>query len=420
MGIRKNIAIQTLTQTLGRGLGFLFSLIVARKLGAGQFGVFSFTLSLGTLFSILMDLGLDPLIVKWTARQQDALVASVFRLRLAASLGIFALIIIVAALVPDLSFWTLALIGLYFVLQINLQTHVSCFQGIERMEWETGAITLQKTSAILLALGLLWFLPIPQMGALGLALSVAAGLGLARWFSDRLAISALEWPARGQQWFPSRDHLRLIFRESLPLAVVLVAWSVYFKIDVILLKAFVSDAEIGYYSSAYKILEGLTIFPSILLVAIFPALSRRSVQDEPRARGLLGQAFFLLAPAALLIWFVASRWSPLLIEIVYGSAYAPASPLLNILALALLALFPGYLFTKSLLAYDRNALYAGITVAAALLNIGLNLYLIPRLGAAGSAWATVVTESLVTLSCGISVFVILSRKRTDRAAFASP
>ncbi|RJP82236.1 MAG: flippase [Candidatus Zixiibacteriota bacterium] len=416
MGIRRNLALQSLTHTLSRGMGFLFFLVLARLLGAEHFGRFSFALGVGALLSIFMEFGLEPLIIKWTARGRHTLVAAAVRLRLISSAGILVLLLAALPFVPRADTLLLALMGLFFALQTLMQTHSFAFQGMEKMEWELGVSGLQKAGAIALALLLVTLRPAPEMGALSLVVSALAGLAAARWIVRRRRLAVLDFPLPGKSWTIPGADLKAVLRESLPLVVMAVGWSIYFKIDVVLLKLFVEDRDIGLYSSAYKLLEGMTIFPSILLAAIFPALSRRAVADPARARRLFRQALILLLPAAALLALALRQWGGRLILALFGPDYLEAAPLLAILALALLALFPGYLVTKSLLAYDRNLLFAGITLAAAGLNVGLNLVLIPRLGAAGAAWATVATESFVTLACGIAVQVIQTSNRTSVTA----
>ena len=87
----------------------------------------------------------------------------------------------------------------------------------------------------------------------------------------------------------------------------------------------------------------------------------------------------------------------------FPQEFQGSGEVLKILALAIPIIFWGYLMTQSLVALDRNRVYLTITAFAVLLNVLLNYWLIPEYGAEGAAIATVITESLIPLSCFLMV-----------------
>lgn len=92
-------------------------------------------------------------------------------------------------------------------------------------------------------------------------------------------------------------------------------------------------------------------------------------------------------------------WAVSLVPVVFVSAYAPAQAPLHVLLMAVPLEYVNYLLTQSLLAAGHERLYAIGAAACAALNVGVNLLAIPRWGAAGAAWATVMTESALLLVC---------------------
>ena len=84
--------------------------------------------------------------------------------------------------------------------------------------------------------------------------------------------------------------------EALPLWLATLFSLLYFKGDVVILKAFAGNAEVGAYSAAYKIFEGLMIVPSVVLAATFPPLAR--AKGDPRAPAPLGGRAGRAAPGA--------------------------------------------------------------------------------------------------------------------------
>ncbi|MCX6639930.1 MAG: flippase [bacterium] len=397
MAVRKNLKIQALTQTISRGLGFLFFLVAARRLGAEQFGILSFALSLGAIISIPMDSGLDPLLTKWTARGEFNLAQAALKIRLLLSTGILMIFTFVAGWIAPQDILLLGSIGFYYAALINIQSHTSYFRGLNKMHLETWVFSIQKLLAILFILVLLH--PNSQAATAGILLAAS---GVCAFMVCRLivGIHKLEFMSFTSAYRSEiGSHFRSIFKEALPLILVLIGWNLYFKVDVILLKAFVSDDQIGYYSTAYKLLEGINIFPSIFLAALFPALAKQSITNPLQARKLFRKALWILVPTSIVILTIVELSCPLIIETLFGSEFTASISLLRVLVISILAIFPGYLVTQTLIAYDKNLLYAGIALACAGLNVVLNLLMIPPLGALGAAWATVITEVCVTLAC---------------------
>jgi O-antigen/teichoic acid export membrane protein len=91
--------------------------------------------------------------------------------------------------------------------------------------------------------------------------------------------------------------------------------------------------------------------------------------------------------------------APWLVEIAYGDRYAAAIPALRILLVTFPLFSLNYGLTHHLLGWNGQRTYLVICAAALMVNIGLNAWLIPRMAAAGAAWATFGTEVFLTMAC---------------------
>ena len=91
-----------------------------------------------------------------------------------------------------------------------------------------------------------------------------------------------------------RQLWRAAAGEALPLWLATLFSLLYFKGDVVILKAFAGNAEVGAYSAAYKIFEGLMIVPSVVLAATFPPLARAKGDPERQRRWEVALAALLL------------------------------------------------------------------------------------------------------------------------------
>jgi O-antigen/teichoic acid export membrane protein len=116
--------------------------------------------------------------------------------------------------------------------------------------------------------------------------------------------------------------------------------------------------------------------------------------------------FYILKLISLSIFFpiviipIGWLFSEEIIRLCYGVDFTSASPLLNLLLISILFMAPNLILTQATLAIDREYFYAKITCLAALINISLNLYLIPSMGAKGAAIGTIATEGIVVILIG--------------------
>jgi O-antigen/teichoic acid export membrane protein len=164
------------------------------------------------------------------------------------------------------------------------------------------------------------------------------------------------------------------------------------RLDQLLLAHLVGPRELGWYASAWKFLEQVTILATMANGILLPALSRRS-QAETRA--LLQSIYFATLVASLLAAAVLGGAAGLIVDTAYGPAFGPAGEVLAILALAI----PGItLSLTGTLYYSLTGADAQLMLrAAAGLAIALaaSLLLIPRYGAVGAAWAVVISQTLL-------------------------
>ncbi|MEM9567719.1 MAG: polysaccharide biosynthesis C-terminal domain-containing protein, partial [Cyanobacteria bacterium P01_E01_bin.34] len=179
---------------------------------------------------------------------------------------------------------------------------------------------------------------------------------------------------------------------------------IYFRIDTIMLGFLRGLDVVAPYNVAYRLIEGLIYFPSILMIAFFPRLARIE-QFRATFRRLLASLSAMGIALSLAVYLTAGVF----ISQFYGVEWLQAAPLLKVLALSLFPICLGHLGTQALIALDRQHVYFVTSCVAVLANIVLNFGLIPIYGALGAAWATVITESCVVLMCFYPIWFKMAR-----------
>jgi len=401
-----NVIVKALSVPVEKACRLVLMVVAAPILGAAAFGSYQFAFAATAMLALCTDLGMGVWTTRALARDRTRaplIVATALRLRLLASLPYLAAVALAAALAgPGDTRRALALLGLAALVNAFVDYLLAIFRGFERLADEAhlnvaralfimlgglGALALRRTVASLCA-GL--FVGMLAVGGYGLRL-IRRGYGL--------DVCAGRF---------DRELWRSAAGEALPLWLATLFSLLYFKGDVVVLKVFASDAEIGAYSAAYKIFEGLMIVPSVVLAATFPPLARAKNDPERQHRweaALVALLLVLGTGVAAAVYATSDR----LIRLVYGAGFVRAAPSLRVLAVALPILFLNFGLTHFLIARDlerRNLLFAALMLVV---NVAANLMLVPRLLGPGAAWATLLTEVALTICCAIA----LSLRRAD-------
>jgi O-antigen/teichoic acid export membrane protein len=372
---------------LERGLRFTTSLLlgfwVARHLGLTDFGRLSYVLVSLSMLSTLSELGLEQVLrrcfLQDPARRADYLGAAFF-LRLAAGLlcavllgsglllGAFprgeALLLVVAMpllLQP-------ALFAPDAWLQAQLQARVSV--GIQAVSLLVGAAL--RVVLILLGAQVVWF-----VGIAGVEMLVA-GAGF--------YLQMRGWGGRLR--FPTVALARDLLVQALPLLLASVATILYMRIDVMMLRAMRGVEAVGLYSAGIRFSEVWFFLPGILASSLLPGLLTARAKDPGSYAGALQRFFDLNVLCGVGIAVPTSLVAPWLVGFAYGAAFAAASSVTIVHVWTLVFIFLGVARGQFLVNEGLGWFYVFSNAGGALVNVVLNLLLIPRLGAAGAAFGT--------------------------------
>jgi O-antigen/teichoic acid export membrane protein len=156
---------------------------------------------------------------------------------------------------------------------------------------------------------------------------------------------------------------------------------------------FQGDAQVGWYSAAYRLLEGLYLFPKIIANVLYPAFSRTNT-DRAAVSRLYQRALryvFLIAFPLIAVGVVAAEDVTLLI---FGDQYLNAVGALQILLLGVMFVFMHEVLFVLLAAVNRQRISLAFAGLALAVNVSLNLVLIPRIGHIGAATAMAIAEGV--------------------------
>jgi O-antigen/teichoic acid export membrane protein len=379
------------------GLLFVLFIVAGRTLGDVEFGKFSFALALGTIFETLMDFGFHQVTIRAVARDKSRaldLLRHTLGLKLIWATGALAALVVTATLLrPETDVRAACyLLGGSLVLRSYMLTIRGVLQGLERFAWDSVVVVADR--AILLAFGLV---ALASGGGLhGLAIAFVAARAVALGVSAWLTHAQLG--GLGVRFDPAVwSELQTT---ALPIGFFLVVLNVYAYIDGVMLGVMRTDVETGLYTAAYRAYEGLSYPASAIAAVLTPRLSDLFRTDRARHRRVAILGLAGAAGLAIIISTVACVLASPLMTGIFGSEFAPAAAPFRILSLGLTFVFAIWVMHAIALSVDRERLLLKTAIAGLVVNVALNLYVIPRMGASGAALATVAGElvSLVVIA----------------------
>jgi O-antigen/teichoic acid export membrane protein len=365
-------------------------LVLANSLGDDGYGRYTTLIAFSALVSVVADLGFNPLYTREAARSPSQLghylgTLMLLKILLAgAALGILALALVFGAGLASLIGPGAAL--LVATAYANLLRNT--FYAVGRAEFD--AIAIIGEIAIQAALIL--------YGA-----HVHASVSYFVWaytasflFTSVYSLAVIHIFRLGRvQLILDFSLVKRWLPLALPFAFTFFLTNLYFRADVPILQHYRPFAEIGWYQLAYKPFEALQFIPLAVQAVVYPLLGVYLVSDPARLR-LAYQRFFKVL--VLLGWPLTVGTFVLVHPIARRlSLFVQSEPSLRILAFGIVFLFANSAFYAMLNATNRQGLNAWATGLAAVINIALNLVLIPFYGYLAASAVTVITEAAL---CG--------------------
>jgi len=300
-----------------------------------------------------------------------------------------------ATLVGEPELGSLLAIGVFFVAFHTLELFARAgLQGFEAIKPASALIAIEGSSRLVFAVGFV-VLGYGIVGALvGYVLSygITAAIGLGYLYTRfyKTAPSAeIETGIR-----------KRIAEYTAPLTLTSTANVLDKKIDTILVGALAGPVAVAYYSVGKQVIRFIKTPIAALGFTLSPTYEAQKskgnsdtsarIYEEALTHGLL-----LYIPAAAGLILVAEP----VVELIFGQEYLGAVVVLQVLAIYVVLLSMMELTSNGLDFLGRARERAVIKGISAVLNVALNILLIPVFGAVGAAFATVMTFLLYTIAC---------------------
>jgi len=193
-----------------------------------------------------------------------------------------------------------------------------------------------------------------------------------------------------REW--SLSDLAALFRKILPLGISLLMVILYHSVDIIMLSKMSGTEAVGIYGAAYRFVYILPTLSAMLLASVFPLLVRYRRDDRDQFRLIFQKCFDYTAIVAVFTFLVLLFASEAIIFILFGEAFLRSVPVLQILGGGVALMLFSSLMGPCFIVVDKQDKAMILAILGVVINVTLNLIMIPRLSYIGAAAATVITE----------------------------
>lgn len=381
-------------------------IVIARLPGIGtaEFGQLTYGFSLATLFVMLSQFGLAPLVIRNIAADASLLPGyanSVLSLRIALSLaGAAAMALYLASIgMETQGLQVCCIIALALSIGAFSTDIQALFQGREKMHLELLGIVTENLLLLLMGLAAYFFQP----NIVKVAFIFLISKSVALLFNYSLC---------GRLLLRLRPHLNFrewkeMLKEAAPFAITSILAAGVVQIDTVLMRELIpgdSEAAVGMYQAAVRLFLIPMLLPEIILKVFLPQLSRMHGLFGSGLVRDLGRVNNVLLTLGLLIGIVTLFRGQDLIRAIYGEAYAGAGPILQILGISIIMRFGA---AYSLYFTIRNRIWFRVYSALlALVTLVIaDWVLIPKYGPIGAAYASVIAHAVYWVPYLIAIFM---------------
>ncbi len=387
---------------------------VQNAVGAAEYGIYIDIFNLAYIFNILLDIGISNFNTRNIA-QHPQLISKHLPNILGMKLLLLGLYLIVTFTVGLLSgyesreFLLLCFLSLNQFLNSLILYLRSNFEGLLLFKWDSLLSVLDRVMMIVICGALLWTPNHPDFTieyfvyAQTIAYVVSVLVAL--------LLLARKVGLRGLRFRPAFSLA--IVKQSLPFALLVLLMASYNRIDPLLLKRLspegLGNLQAGIYAGAFRLLDALTMIAYLISVPLLPIFARltkswRSSDDASRQDAqseievTSRQMFSLVFVFSLTAAVTLSGMGKELMDLLYDDYVADYSSVFRILIYGIIPICVTYVFGTLLTAngsLKQLNILASITLVV---NVLVNLLLIPSLGAVGSAWASLTAQSFMALT----------------------
>ncbi len=370
-------------------LSFVIGMISARYLGPSNFGVINYAAAIVAFFSCISSLGMEGVLVQEFTKAEHEnreLLGTALVMSLASSaLSSMAVVVLVGFLKQ----WQTLYVAVAFLQSLTL-----VFKAFNVFDYWFQSKLLSKYPSVVKCVAYI-LMSLYKVYLLATNKSVM-------WFAFALGVDTLCIALGLVFFYFSREKGALKFNKSLvkvilfqsaPFILSGLVSTVYTQIDKVMIEQILNDnVQTGLYSAALTVCSTWLFLPQAFITSARPVILEMKDNGDSGYLKRLKQLYSLLLWGCGAIALIISLCAPLIIKILYGSAYAAAASTLRVIIWYTVFAMIGTARSIWILCENKNKYVWKYLSIGSVTNVVLNAALIPAFGIIGAAVATVLAQ----------------------------
>ncbi len=366
---------------------FIF-IYAARKLGAEEWGIFSYTMALMSIIAVISDIGINSVLIKKIAGQKEnnVYISTGIILKIILSLLSSIVFISLIFLIKNQNPIKILIPIMSIVLFIDSlrEFGFTLNRIFEKMEIE--AIIKLFTTIILVIFSFIFIRYNNTAISLSYSYLVSGivGLLIAYFFSKKYIIKPIK--------NFDKKLLLPIFKEAWPLAIFSIFGIIITNIDTIILGLYKNSYSVGIYSVAQKPIQLLYLIPSLIGTVSLPIFSRMILVDKEKIDDLLKKLFKFIYLFIIPVTLIGILFGKQIMLFLFGLEYTKSGDLFKIMILAIPFMSAGIILSNILFIKGYQKKIAKSIIIATLVNFILCIILIPKIDFYGAAISITISQ----------------------------
>lgn len=390
--IIQNSVIVTIGSTTGALMNFIIAILIARYLGARDFGHYSFIIAFTGIFQLFADSGIRNILIREISVNKNRLLEELGIARsitwIISLIALFLIVIVINLIHPENEVLYSTYLGGVGVIAFF---HAATYGAVLRAFEELGLLMIGANIHKLVFGGLVYLMMGSRWGLMGICLSLLIS-NLFLW-AYNYALVRIKY-IRPRLIFDKKACYSMLV-ESIPLGIAEILRKATWQVDILILTWLTSALFVGYYSASYKIIQAINMFALTLAVPFYPAFSRLAKLSTEKLLASYSRSFKFLCIFSLPLAIGMTVLSDKIIGLSFGQEYLSASISLRILSWVVFFIFPTSFYIYLFTAMGKQRLYIVCTAACLGINVLLDILLIPYYNYIGASVATLISEFIL-------------------------
>jgi O-antigen/teichoic acid export membrane protein len=381
---------------------------VQNAVGLDNYGLYFSLLSLSLILNILMDLGINNYVIKTVAKNQieaKSQISSILLLRLALFILYLGVLFVIAFLLgyESAALKLLFLLGLNQLFIVFIAYFRGFFAGMQRYKLDSFFSVFDRIILIITA-GSVLLLPTGYQMSIPLYIQLQT---FGYFLTFLLAFIYFKRLVGKIHWKIDLRHFSSVLQKSLPFALLIILMSIYTRIDGILLHQLGANGnmEAGIYAKGFRLLDALYMFGMIFAGLLFPMFSNVLQESVQKVRELVLISANFLMSGVIVVVFIIILHAESILQLIYTSDAEAELPFIWLM-FSFIGIAMNFVFGTLLTANGNLKELNIISAIGVVINISLNIILIPKYGAAGAGFTAFVTQMIMA----ITQFLLCTKK----------